>query len=69
MKMENGIQCLYNYYYLFYRSNLVQIFVVMVVNFVEVVLLVFFVNIGNVNGLFKCGNVFLDFGLQISLIK
>ena len=35
----------------------------------EAILPVLFVNIGSANGLFKCGNMLLDSGAQVSLIR
>ena len=68
-KMENGIQCPHNHHHLLHRSNSVQISVAMAANSAEAVLPVLSANIGNANGLFKRGNVLLDSGSQISLIK
>lgn len=68
-KMENGSQCPHNHHHLLHRSNSVQISVAMAASSAEAVLLVISANISNANGLFKCGNVLLDSGSQISLIK
>lgn len=63
------MQCLYNYYQLFYRISVIKIGVVMVINIKEVILLVFFVNIISVNSFFKFGNVLLDLGVQMEIME
>ena len=68
-KMDNGIQCPHNHHHLLHRGNSVQISVAMAANSAEAALPILSANIGNANGLFKLGNVLLDSGSQISLIK
>lgn len=63
------MQCLYNYYQLFYRISVIKIGIVMVINIKEVILLVFFVNIISVNSFFKFGNVLLDLGVQMEIME
>ena len=64
---ENGTRCSQHHPQL-HKSNTVEISVATVGNMKEAILPVLPVNIGTTNGLFKCGNVLLDSGAQVSLI-
>lgn len=68
-KLENGIRCPQHHHQLLHKSNTVKIGVATSVNTKEAILPVLSANIGSANGLFKCGNVLLDSGAQVSLIR
>lgn len=68
-KTENGKQCPHSHHELLHRSNVFKVGVAMATNTKEAILPVLAANIGNANGLFKCGNVLLDSSAQISLIR
>ena len=67
-KMENGTRCPQQHHQLLHKSNSVKIGVATTISPNEAILPVLSANIGSVNGLFKCGNVLLDSGAQVSLI-
>ncbi|KAK3736377.1 hypothetical protein QZH41_006148 [Actinostola sp. cb2023] len=68
-KTENGEQCRHKHHPLLHKSTSVKIGVAMATNTEEAILPVLSANINNGNGLFKRGNVLLDSGAQISLIR
>ncbi|XP_020622981.1 uncharacterized protein LOC110060533 [Orbicella faveolata] len=68
-KLENGMRCPQHHHQLLHKSNTVKISVATSVNTKEAILPVLSANIGSANGLFKCGNVLLDSGAQVSLIR
>lgn len=68
-KHENGMRCSQHHHQLLHKSNTVKISVASVANTKEAILPVLSVNIGSTDGLFKCGNVLLDSGAQVSLIR
>ena len=68
-KLENGMQCPQHHHELLHNSNTVKISITTSVNTKEAILPVLSANIGSANGLFKCGNVLLDSGAQVSIIR
>ena len=68
-KLENGTRCPHHHHQLLHKSNPVRISVATTASPTEAILPVLSANIGNANGLFKCGNVLLDSGAQVSLIR
>ena len=68
-KLENGTQCPHHHHQLLHKSNPVRISVATTASPTEAILPVLSANIGNANGLFKCENVLLDSGAQVSLIR
>ena len=68
-KQENGTQCPQQHHQLLHKSNSVKIGVATTASPNEAILPVLSANIGSANGLFKCGNILLDSGAQISLIQ
>ena len=68
-KLENGTRCPQHHHQLLHKSNPVRISVATTASPTEAILPVLSANIGNANGLFKCGNVLLDSGAQVSLIR
>ena len=68
-KLENGTRCPQHHHQLLHKSNPVRISVATTASPTEASLPVLSANIGNANGLFKCGNVLLDSGVQVSLIR
>ncbi|XP_068687785.1 uncharacterized protein [Montipora foliosa] len=68
-KLENGTRCQQHHHQLLHKSNPVRISVATTASPTEAILPVLSANIGNANGLFKCGNVLLDSGAQVSLIR
>ena len=69
MESENGKQCPQSHHPILHKSNALKIGVAMAIETKEAILPVLSANIGNADGLFKCGNVLLDSGAQISLIR
>ena len=69
MKSENGKQCPQSHHPILHKSNALTIGVVMATETKEAILPVLSANIGNADDLFKRGNVLLDSGAQISLIR
>ena len=67
--VENGVQCTHKHHPLLHRTNTVKIGVATATDSNEVILPVVTANIGNSNGIFKQGNVLLDSGAQMSLIR
>ena len=68
-KIENGVQCPHKHHPLLHKSNSIKISVAMATNSREAILPVLTANIGRGDGIFKRGNVLLDSGAQISLIR
>ena len=68
-KTENEIRCPHHHHPLLHKSNSLKVGVAMTTQINEVVLPVISANIGSKDGLFKRGNVLLDSGAQISLIR
>ena len=68
-KLENGTRCQQHHHQLLHKSNPVRISVATTASPTEAIPPVLSANIGNANGLFKCGNVLLDSGAQVSLIR
>ena len=68
-KLENGTRCPQHHHQLLHKSNPVRISVATTASPTEAILPVLSANIGNANCLFKCGNVLLDSGAQVSLIR
>ena len=68
-KLENGTRCPRHHHQLLHKSNPVRISVATTASPTEAILPVLSANIGSGNGLFKCGNVLLDSGAQVSLIR
>lgn len=68
-KLENGTRCPQQHHQLLHKSNSVKISVATTTSPSEAILPVLSANIGSANGLFKCGNVLLDSGAQVSLIR
>ena len=68
-KLENGTRCPQQYHQLLHKSNSVKIGIATTVSTNEAILPVLSANIGSASGLFKCGNVLLDSGAQVSLIR
>lgn len=68
-KLENGTRCPQQHHQLLHKSNSVKIGVATTASPNEAILPVLSPNIGSANGLFKCGNILLDSGAQISLIR
>ena len=68
-KLENGTRCPQQYHQLLHKSNSVKIGIANTVSTNEAILPVLSANIGSASGLFKCGNVLLDSGAQVSLIR
>ena len=69
MCLENGVQCSHKHHPLLHKTNAVKIGVATATDSNEVILPVVTANIGNSNGIFKQGNVLLDSGAQMSLIR
>ena len=68
-KLENGTRCPRHHHQLLHKSNPVRISVATTASPTKAILPVLSANIGSGNGLFKCGNVLLDSGAQVSLIR
>ncbi|XP_068747415.1 uncharacterized protein [Montipora capricornis] len=68
-KLENGTRCPQHHHQLLHKRNPVRISVATTASPTEAILPVLSANIGNANGLFKFGNVLLDSGAQVSLIR
>ena len=68
-KLENGTRCPQQHHQLLHKSNSVKIGVATTASPNEAILPVLSANIGSANDLFKCGNILLDSGAQISLIR
>lgn len=68
-KLKNGMRCPQHHHQLLHKSNTVKTSVATSLNTKEAILPVLSANIGSANGLFKCGNVLLDSGAQVSLIR
>ena len=68
-KLENGTRCPQHHHQLLHKGNTIKISVALTTNTKEAILPVLSANIGSSNGLFKCGNVLLDSGAQLSLIR
>ena len=68
-QQENGTRCSQHHHPQLHKSNTVKISVATSGNMKEAILPVLSVNIGSANGLFKCGNVLLESGAQVSLIR
>ena len=66
---ENGERCSHTHHLLLHKSNALKIGIAMATNTKEALLPVISANIGSNEGLFKRGNVLLDSGAQISLIR
>ena len=68
-KLENGTRCPQQHHQLLHKSNSVKIGIATTVSTNEAIFPVLSANIGSASGLFKCGNVLLDSGAQVSLIR
>ena len=68
-KTENGTQRPHNHHQLLHRTSAIKIGVARATNTKKAILPVLSTNIVSANGLFKCENVLLDSGAQISLIR
>ena len=68
-KIENGNQCTSTHHPLLHKSNTVGVSLASVNSQKDSLLPVITANLGGLNGLYKRGNVLLDSGAQISLIR
>ena len=68
-KSENGAQCTFTHHPLLHRNNSVNVGVASVTDNQDSLLPVISANIGGQDGRYKRGNVLLDSGAQISLIR
>jgi len=68
-KAQNEVRCPQKHHPLLHKSNSIKISVAMATNSSEAILPVLSANIGRGDGFFKRGNVLLDSGAQISLIR
>ena len=68
-KLENGVRCPQHHHHLLLKSNSEKITLATTASTKEAILPVLSANIGSADGLFKCGNVLLDSGAQVSLIR
>ena len=66
-KQENGIQCVYKHHPLLRKNKSIKIGVATISSETEAVLPVLLANSRGENSVFKCGNVLLDSGAQVSL--
>ena len=68
-KFENGSQCTSNHHPLLHKSNTVRVTLASEANQRNALLPVIAASIRGANGLYKRGNILLDSGAQISLIR
>ena len=68
-KLENGMRFPQHHHHLLHKSNSVKISFATTASTKEAILPVLSANIGSADGLFKCGNVLLDSGAQVSLMR